>query len=56
MRYARHPGAQVVPTALRGVFQSCGQNCAGAERSLVHAAVYNAFVARIPELTQPDKP
>ena len=41
------PAAQVVPTALRGAFQSCGQNCAGAERFLVHAAVYDAFVARV---------
>ncbi len=28
---------QAVPTALRGAFQSCGQNCAGAERFIVHA-------------------
>jgi acyl-CoA reductase-like NAD-dependent aldehyde dehydrogenase len=27
---------QAVPTALRGAFQSCGQNCAGAERFIVH--------------------
>ena len=28
--------SQAVPTALRGAFQSCGQNCAGAERFIVH--------------------
>ena len=39
--------SQVVPTALRGAFQSCGQNCAGAERFLVAAAVYDKFVARV---------
>ena len=27
---------QALPTALRGAFQSCGQNCAGAERFIVH--------------------
>ncbi len=26
---------------MRGAFQSCGQNCAGAERFLVHSAVYD---------------
>ncbi len=35
---------QAVPTALRGAFQSCGQNCAGAERFLVQATVYDRFV------------
>ncbi|EIE25874.1 ALDH-like protein [Coccomyxa subellipsoidea C-169] len=33
-----------VPTALRGAFQSCGQNCAGAERFLVQAPVFDRFV------------
>ncbi|CAL8470086.1 g9628 [Coccomyxa elongata] len=36
--------SQAVPTALRGAFQSCGQNCAGAERFLVQAPVYGRFV------------
>ncbi|KAK9916194.1 hypothetical protein WJX75_009917 [Coccomyxa subellipsoidea] len=36
--------SQAVPTALRGAFQSCGQNCAGAERFLVQASVYERFV------------
>lgn len=35
---------QAVPTALRGAFQSCGQNCAGAERFLVQAPLYDRFV------------
>lgn len=29
------PAMQVTATALRGAFQSCGQNCAGAERFIV---------------------
>ncbi|BDA44107.1 betaine aldehyde dehydrogenase, chloroplastic [Coccomyxa sp. Obi] len=36
--------SQAVPTALRGAFQSCGQNCAGAERFLVQAPAYDRFV------------
>ena len=36
--------AQVLPTALRGAFQSCGQNCAGAERFLVQDSVFDEFV------------
>lgn len=35
---------QVLPTALRGAFQSCGQNCAGAERFIVHDKVFDDFV------------
>lgn len=42
---------QVVPTALRGAFQSCGQNCAGAERFIVQDAVYDDFVARVTAAT-----
>ena len=38
---------QAIPTALRGAFQSCGQNCAGAERFIVHRAVHDQFVARV---------
>jgi acyl-CoA reductase-like NAD-dependent aldehyde dehydrogenase len=37
--------SQVVPIALRGAFQSCGQNCAGAERFFVQRAVYDQFCA-----------
>lgn len=33
----------VVPTALRGAYQSAGQNCAGAERFFVHAKIYDKF-------------
>jgi len=39
--------SQVVPTALRGAFQSCGQNCAGAERFFVHAGIYDRFMAKL---------
>eukprot|EP00891_Asterochloris_glomerata_P005424 jgi/Astpho2/5424/e_gw1.00076.56.1_t len=38
---------QAVPTALRGCFQACGQNCAGAERFLVHSRVYTQFVQQV---------
>ena len=38
---------QCVPMALRGAFQSCGQNCAGAERFYVHEKVYDEFVSRV---------
>ena len=37
---------QVVPTALRGAFQSCGQNCAGAERFIVHESIAEEFAQR----------
>jgi acyl-CoA reductase-like NAD-dependent aldehyde dehydrogenase len=32
-----------VATGLRGAFQSCGQNCAGAERFIVHVKVARTF-------------
>jgi acyl-CoA reductase-like NAD-dependent aldehyde dehydrogenase len=34
-------------TGLRGAFQSCGQNCAGAERFIVHEAVVDDFAGRV---------
>jgi acyl-CoA reductase-like NAD-dependent aldehyde dehydrogenase len=43
---------QCVPMALRGAFQSCGQNCAGAERFYVHEKVYDEFVKRVVETTK----
>jgi acyl-CoA reductase-like NAD-dependent aldehyde dehydrogenase len=42
---------QVLPTAMRGAFQSCGQNCAGAERFIVHERVHDEFVRRAAEAT-----
>ena len=36
----------VLPTALRGAFQSCGQNCAGAERFFVHKSIFDEFCNR----------
>lgn len=35
-----------VATGLRGAFQSCGQNCAGAERFIVHEQVAREFAER----------
>ena len=43
-RTRKRTRAQVLPTALRGAFQSCGQNCAGAERFIVHERVFDDFV------------
>ncbi len=36
---------------MKGAFFSCGQNCAGAERFFVQAAVYDSFVTQVAELT-----
>ena len=38
---------QCVPMALRGAFQSCGQNCAGAERFYVHEKIHDKFVEEV---------
>ena len=38
---------QVVPTAMRGGLQSCGQNCAGAERFIVAAPLFDEFTASV---------
>jgi len=40
-----------VPIALRGSFQSCGQNCAGCERVLVRAELYDEFLRMASEAT-----
>lgn len=37
--------AAAVPTALRGCFQACGQNCTGAERFILHHKIAEKFVA-----------
>lgn len=37
----------MVQTALRGGLQGCGQNCAGAERFVVHAALHDEFVRQV---------
>lgn len=39
-----------MPTALRGGLQSCGQNCAGAERFIVAAALFDEFVSRVTKI------
>ena len=38
---------QCVPMALRGAFQSCGQNCAGAERFYVQSKIHDSFVEKV---------
>jgi len=35
-----------VPTAMRGAFQACGQNCTGAERFVLHESIADEFVSR----------
>ncbi len=39
--------AQLVPISMRATFQSCGQNCTGAERILVQESVYDKFLAAV---------
>jgi len=43
---------QTIPTAMKGAFFSCGQNCAGAERFFVQEAVYGDFVNQVAEVTK----
>ena len=38
---------QAVPMAMRGTFQSCGQNCMGAERILVDRRIRDDFTRRV---------
>jgi len=39
--------SQVVPIALRGAFQSAGQNCTGAERFFIHESILDEFLRRV---------
>jgi acyl-CoA reductase-like NAD-dependent aldehyde dehydrogenase len=43
---------QAVHAALAGCFINCGQNCLASERILVFEHVYDAFAARVSELTR----
>ncbi|CAI5972129.1 unnamed protein product [Closterium sp. NIES-65] len=43
---------QVVPIALRAVFQCSGQNCIGAERFFVQAGIYDQFVGEVVSVAQ----
>eukprot|EP01026_Neomeris_dumetosa_P080069 TRINITY_DN88189_c0_g2_i2.p1 TRINITY_DN88189_c0_g2~~TRINITY_DN88189_c0_g2_i2.p1 ORF type:complete len:419 (-),score=52.66 TRINITY_DN88189_c0_g2_i2:23-1249(-) len=43
---------QVVPTALRAMYQSCGQNCVAPERFIVHSKVYDIFVEKVSDNVQ----
>ena len=38
---------QLVPISLRATFQSCGQNCTGAERILLQDGIYDAYVDKV---------
>lgn len=42
----------VTATALRGAFQSCGQNCAGAERFIVHRSLCDDLLKRAVDVVQ----
>jgi len=44
--------AQVVPTAMRGAFQSSGQNCAGAERFFIHKSICDEFTKQVLAVTK----
>ena len=39
--------SQLVPIAMRATFQSCGQNCTGAERILIQEGVYDKFISMV---------
>ncbi|KAI8866250.1 Aldedh-domain-containing protein [Ramicandelaber brevisporus] len=41
---------QLVPMAIRGTFQHCGQNCIGLERLIVHRKVYDRVVAMLSDV------
>lgn len=43
--------SETIPTAMKGAFFSCGQNCAGAERFFVQAGVYDSFVSQVADIT-----
>ncbi|GMI60508.1 hypothetical protein ScalyP_jg8544 [Parmales sp. scaly parma] len=38
---------KVIPWAMRGCFQNCGQNCCGVERVFVYESVHSEFVSRV---------
>ncbi|KAL8153672.1 hypothetical protein V2J09_011432 [Rumex salicifolius] len=44
--------AHVAQIAVRGVLQSSGQNCAGAERFYVHRDIYNSFVSQVVKIVK----
>ena len=44
--------SHVVPIAMRGVFQNCGQNCIGVERLFVHSALHDSFVEEMHALVK----
>jgi acyl-CoA reductase-like NAD-dependent aldehyde dehydrogenase len=46
----------IVPIALRGCFQSCGQNCAGCERVLVRAELYDDFLRMASDIVRKLRP
>lgn len=46
-RILTHTHPQVVPICIKAAFLSCGQNCAGGERFLVHTSIYNKFVEQV---------
>ncbi|KAL5541966.1 hypothetical protein UlMin_009676 [Ulmus minor] len=43
---------RVAQIAIRGVLQSSGQNCAGAERFYVHKDIYSSFVSQVAKIVK----
>lgn len=39
---------QAVPTAMKGAYFSCGQNCAGGERFFIQEGIYDQFLQQVP--------
>ena len=38
---------QAVPTAMKGAYFSCGQNCAGGERFFIQQGIYDQFLQQV---------
>lgn len=47
---------EILQVACRGVWQSCGQNCAGPERFLVYERVYDEFIYGVLDIVKSMKP
>ena len=43
---------EVLPWAMRGCFQNCGQNCVGVERLFVYESIYDSFLTAVAPLVE----